>query len=139
MIAKFSICFGKVNTAPFDVLIRRTPKLQTRQPDVPLASFARLAQVGGRPAKGPLEAAPELVAEIISDRGTQRILADKITDYVSFGVDECWVVRPDDGTVEVLALTQGGAGAVAAYTEGQAVASVVFPGLAIAVAEVLAA
>ncbi len=46
---------GKANVAPFDVLIRRVPKLQTRQPDVLFISHARLAQVGGRPVKGPLE------------------------------------------------------------------------------------
>ena len=129
---------GKVNTAPFDVLIRRSPKLQTRQPDVLLVSFVRLARVGGRPAKGPLEAAPELVVEIISDSETQRILDDKLTDYIHIGVDECWVVRPDDGTMEVLALTPGGTRSVATYGDGQAVASVVFPGLVVPVADVFA-
>ncbi len=130
---------GKVNTAPFDVLIRRTPKLQTRQPDVLFVSFARLARVGGRPAKGPLEAAPELVVEIISDSETQRILGDKLADYIAIGVDECWVVRPDARTVEVLALMPGGTRSVATYGEGQAVESVVFPGLVVPVAEVFAA
>lgn len=129
---------GKTNVAPFDVLIRRTPKLQTRQPDVLFVSSARLAQVGGRPVKGPLEAAPELVIEIISDSETQRILEDKIADYISIGVDECWVVRPDAGTVEVLALTPDGARSVAMVGEGQAVASGVFAGLAVAVADVFA-
>ncbi len=129
---------GKVNTAPFDVLIRRRPKLQTRQPDVLFISFARLAQVGGRPAKGPLEIAPELVIEIISDSETQRILEDKIEDYISIGVEECWVVRPEAGTLEVLALTPDGAQTVAAYEDGQVVASVVFPGLTVPVADIFA-
>jgi Uma2 family endonuclease len=129
---------GKVNTAPFDVLIRRVPKLQTRQPDVLMVSFARLARVGGRPAKGPLEVAPELVVEIISDSETHRISEDKLTDYIAIGVEECWVVRPDAGTVEVLALTPDGARSVATYREGQAVASRVFSGLAVAVADVFA-
>ena len=129
---------GKVNTAPFDVLIRRTPKLQTRQPDVLFVSFARLARVGGRPAKGALEVAPELVVEIISDSETQRILKDKLADYIHIGVDECWVVRPDDGTVEVLALTPSGARSIATYGNGQAVASVVFPGLSVAIVDVFA-
>ncbi len=130
---------GKVNIAPFDVLIRRFPKMQVRQPDVLFISAARLAQVGGRPAKGPLEAAPELVVEIISDSETQRILGDKIADYISLGVDECWVVRPGDGTVEVLALTPGGAQSVAVYGQDEEVQSVVFAGLAVSVADVLAA
>lgn len=129
---------GKVNIAPFDVLIRRFPKMQVRQPDVLFISFARLAQVGGRPAKGPLEAAPELVVEIISDSETQRILGDKLADYISIGVDECWVVRPDMGTVEVLTLTPGGALSAALYGDGQTVQSVVFAGLAVSVADVFA-
>ncbi len=130
---------GKANIAPFDVLIRRTPKLQTRQPDVLFVSFARLAQVGGRPAKGPLAVAPELVVEIISDSETQRILGDKLVDYVSIGVSECWVVRPDMGTVEVLALTPEGARSVAVYGDGGKVQSEVFAGLTVSVADVLAA
>jgi len=130
---------GKVIFAPFDVLIRRFPKMQVRQPDVLMISFARLAQVGGRPAKGPLEIGPELVVEIISDSETQRILGDKLADYSSIGVDECWVVRPDAATVEVLALTPDGANSVAVYGEDEVVQSVVFAGLIVAVADVLAA
>lgn len=129
---------GKVNIAPFDVLIQRFPKMQVRQPDVLFISFARLAQVGGRPAKGPLEIGPELVVEVISDSETQRILGDKIADYVIIGVNECWVVRPDAGTVEVLTLTPGGAQSVAVYGEGQTVQSVVFAGLTVSVTDVLA-
>jgi Uma2 family endonuclease len=130
---------GKVNIAPFDVLIRRFPKMQVRQPDVLFVSFDRLAQIGGRPVKGPLAVAPELVVEIISDSETQRILGDKLADYVSIGVDECWVVRLDAGTVEVLALTPGGAKSVASYGDGEEVQSVVFAGLSVSVADVLAA
>ncbi len=129
---------GKALFAPFDVLIRRFPKMQVRQPDVLFISAARLAQAGGRPAKGPLEAAPELVVEIISDSETQRILGDKIADYVTIGVCECWVVRPEGGTVEVLALSPSGTASAAVYGQGQTVASRVFPGLLVSVADVFA-
>ncbi len=130
---------GKANAAPFDVLIRRVPKLGTRQPDVFFISLARLARVGGRPARGPLEVAPELVVEVISDSETQCILGDKIADYVEIGVDECWVVRPEDRTVEVLALSPEGARSVRVYGDGEAVASVVFAALSVPVADVFAA
>ena len=130
---------GKVNVAPFDVLIRRAPKLQTRQPDVLFISFARLSQAGGRPAKGPLAIAPELVVEIISDSETQRILEEKLADYCEIGVDECWVVRPDARTVEVLALSAEGTRSIAIYADTQQVASAVFTGLTVAVADVFAA
>ena len=129
---------GKANVAPFDVLIRRFPKLQTRQPDVLFVSFARLAQAGGRPAKGPLSVAPELVVEIISDSETQRILEEKLADYCEIGVEECWVVRPETRTVKVLALSASEVRSVVVYTEPQAVASVVFAGLSVAVADIFA-
>jgi len=125
-------------TAPFDVLIRRFPRLQTRQPDVLFVSHLRLAQGGGIPEVGPLEVAPELVVEIVSNSETQRILNDKIADYVDVGVDECWVVRPDDRTVEVLTLTADGARSVRVYGDGEAIVSVVFPTLSVPVADVLA-
>lgn len=130
---------GKANIAPFDVLIRRFPKLQTRQPDILFISHARLAQVGGRPAKGPLAIAPELVIEVISDTETERILGDKLEDYLEIGVDECWVVRPDTGTVEVLALSAEGARSEAVYVAGESVVSVALLGLTAAVTDVFAA
>lgn len=133
-----SSAIGKVVFAPFDVLIRRLPKMQVRQPDLLFISNARLAQVGGRPAKGPLEAAPEIVVEIVSDSETQRILGDEIADYVEIGVSECWVVRPDAETVEVLTLAGGGASSAAVYGPGEMVQSVAFAGLAVSVADVLA-
>lgn len=129
---------GVIVSAPFDVLIRRFPKLQTRQPDVLFASHKRIAEAGGIPEVGPLEAAPELVIEIISDSETQRRLNEKLTDYIHIGVDECWVVRHDGQTVEVLALSRDGISSIAIYTMGQAVTSVVFPGLVVPVEEVFA-
>ncbi len=126
-------------SAPYDVLIRRLPRIQTRQPDVLFVSFRRLAQTGsGSEEMGPLEVAPELVVEVISSSETQRILGDKITDYITIGVEECWVVRPGDGTVEVLALTPGGAQSVAVYGQGEEVRSAVFAGLGVSVADVFA-
>ncbi len=128
---------GYVVPSAFDLLIQRSP-LQIRQPDLLFISGVRLTQGGGPPKVGPLEIGPELVVEIVWGSEMQRILGDKIADYISIGVGECWVVRPDDRTVEVLALTPGGARSVATFTDGQVVASGVFAGLAVAVAEAFA-
>jgi len=98
----------------------------------------RVVDGGGIPVKGPFNAAPELVVEIISDSETQRILGAKIADYVEVGVNECWVVRPDDETVEVLTLTPNGAGSAASYGLGETVQSVVFAGLTVSVADIFA-
>lgn len=121
--------------SPFDILIRREP-LQIRQPDLLFISHARLMAGGGPPKIGPLEVAPELVVEIISDSETQRILEEKLADYCIIGVSECWVVRPEERTVEALRLTPGGAQSVRIYDETQAAASVVFPDLSIPVADI---
>lgn len=101
-------------------------------------SNVRVVDGGGIPVKGPFNAAPELVVEIISDSETQRILGAKIADYVEVGVNECWVVRPDDETVEVLTLTPNGAGSAASYGLGETVQSVVFAGLTVSVADIFA-
>lgn len=129
---------GKALYSPFDVLIRHVPRLQTRQPDILLISHTRLTQAGGRPRVGPLEAAPELVVEIISDSETQHILNDKLTDYISIGVDECWVVRPESRTIEILRLTPNGPQTVAIYDDTQTVTSVILPTLTVPVADVFA-
>jgi Uma2 family endonuclease len=127
-------------SAPYDVLIRRLPRIQTRQPDVLFVSFGRLAQTGsGSEEVGPLEVAPELVVEVVSSSETQRILGDKIADYITIGVDECWVVRPDAETVEVLTLTPVGASSAAVYGQGEVVQSAVFAGLKVSVADIFAA
>lgn len=129
---------GKVRYAPFDVLIRRVPRLQTRQFDILLISHTRLAQSGGAPQIGPLPVAPELVIEILSDSETQRILNDKLADYIAIGVDECWVVRPEARAIEVLRLTPNGSQTVRIYDDTQAATSAVFPTLSVPVVDVFA-
>ena len=128
---------GHIVPSPFDIFIRREP-LQIRQPDLLLISHARLMAGGGPPKIGPLEIAPELVVEIISDSETQRILGDKIADYISIGVDECWVVRPEERTVEVLRLMPNGPQSVGVFGEMGTFVSVVFPALSVAALDIFA-
>ena len=130
---------GRTVIAPFDVLIRRTPKLQTRQPDLLFVSHERVQTGGGIPDVGPLPFAPELLVEIVSNSETQRILTDKIVDYTAIGVSEVWVIRPDARTVEVLILTPNGPQSVAVYAEPDAALSVTFPTLSVPLAGIFAA
>ncbi len=120
--------------SPFDLLIRREP-LQIRQPDLLLISDERLMQNGGPPKIGPLEVGPERVVEIVLEDAEQ-LLRDKVTDYQAMKVDECWVVRPRAGTVEVLILTRGKVRSFAIYGEGEIFHSLIFKGLSVPVAEV---
>lgn len=124
---------GRVLVAPCDVLVRVAP-LHTRQPDLLFISSERFS---GRDLAdpAPLQPAPELVMEISpSDRRT--VLDDKINDYCSVGVRECWVLSPEAATVEVLRLTNERAERVAIHGRGDTVRSITFDDLAIAVADI---
>ena len=121
--------------APSDILIRRTPRLRTRQPDVYFMRPTTAALSQGYPDLGAVTVAPELVVEIISNSETARILKGKLTDYCEIGVSEAWVVRPDAQTVEVMQLTPDGPVSVATYSAGQNVQSLTFPDLTPAVAD----
>jgi Uma2 family endonuclease len=130
---------GLALSAPFDILIRRQPRLQTRQPDVLFITHATLARGGGIPAKGPLEVGPELVVEIISDSERESLFAAKVADYTAIGVQECWRVVPEARSVEVLRLAPTGPVSVATYDESQSLHSVTFPVLTVSVADIFQA
>lgn len=133
------LCNGVVVFAPCDILIRRFPRLQTRQPDVLFTSNEQLARGRGVPERGPLLIGPELVVEIISDSETEQSVNDKISDYIFIGVRELWKVFPASRTVEVVRLTQDGAESVATYDETQSAASITFDGLTVSIAAIFAA
>lgn len=130
-------CHSSRSVSSFDVLICRAP-LQIRQPDILLISQDRLTLSGGPPKIGPLEIGPELVVEIVMDGHSEQTLRDKIADYRAVGVNECWAVRPDVGTVEVLTLTRGKTRSFATYGEREIFPSLIFPGLGVPIADVFA-
>ena len=129
---------GVALAAPSDILIRRFPRLNTRQPDVFFISHEQLERGGGIPERGPLMVAPELVVEIISDSETEKSINAKIRDYIKIGVRELWKVFPASQTVEVVALSQDGAVTVATYGAGQSAVSLTFEGLSVSVAAIFA-
>ncbi len=125
---------GLTFAAPCDVQITLFP-LRTRQPDVMFVSNGRL---GDRPlsAPPPLDAVPELVVEVISDSDRERVLNAKIADFYAIGVDECWLVRPEDKTVAVLQASEDGWEQKALYGETETVTSLILPNLTVAVADI---
>lgn len=126
---------GYVMMAPLDVLIRKNP-LRTRQPDLFYITRENLERSGGIPQKGPVTAAPEVVIEILSTSEYARRFNAKLNDYISIGVRECWVVRPEPQTVEVLRLTSSGAESAAVYDRTEAVHSEALPDLAVPVSDI---
>jgi Uma2 family endonuclease len=118
----------KAILAPSDILIRRYP-LRVREPDVYLISTERLAQSPPDTDPAPLEVAPELVVEVLSPSETRRAIMEKMEDYRSVGVLECWLVHPEEGTLEVLRLDEAGTHFAGIYGGAERVVSLAFPGL----------
>jgi Uma2 family endonuclease len=130
---------GLVIQAPADVVIRKVPKLQTRQPDVLYFSDAR---AGFRCREDPdrlqaSEIAPDLVLEIRSPSETPGRWAKKLADYASIQVREVWRAERKTRTIEVLVLRGDLFEPAGRFVPGDAVRSVLLPGLDLPVAAVL--
>ncbi len=131
-------CNGIVIAAPFDVLIRRTPRLQVRQPDVLFITNDRVEQSGGIMMEGPLTTAPQLIIEVLSPSETRRTVQDKIEDFRSIGLEEAWLVSSQAETVQILRLTSDGVETIGIHVNGQTLQSRVFPDLSVDLADVFA-
>lgn len=115
----------------FDVLISWEP-FCTRQPNVMLVRESRMqSHKDGEP----LSVAPDLVVEILSSIDRELALENKMRDYAAINVQECWVVRPESGTVDVLRAGVNGWEKMASCSE--TVQSTFLPQLSIAVADIL--
>jgi Uma2 family endonuclease len=88
---------GKMYAAPIDV--RLTPDT-VLSPDIIFIFRDRLHIVGPRT----VDAAPDLVVEILSPRTRQRDLRVKRDLYARFGVQEYWIADPDARSLSILTL-----------------------------------
>jgi Uma2 family endonuclease len=128
---------GLAITAPYDILIQREP-LRTRQPDIlvvnaELTGIARPSDLVGRRF---LESPPLLVVEVISPGNTRREIEEKLVDYRSIGVPECWLVNFPSRSVEVLRLTAEAATIIATFGMGDTLRSDVLPGFTLPIADI---
>ena len=121
---------GIVLDAPID--IRFTPE-NVLIPDIIFIAQDRLHIIGPKT----IDAAPDLVVEILSPGTRRRDLEIKRALYARFGVQEYWIVDPDARTLSVLALASDKFEPVPAG-EGGAIASRVLPGLTLALNDVFA-
>ena len=130
---------GVVLFAPLDIVIRQTP-LRTRQPDVLFLSAVHSGIVGRDQLQGLplLPHAPDLVVEILSPSNARRDLRKKIEDYRIIGVRECWVVRLEAQTVEVLRLSATTEETVDIFSMGMTVRSEVLDEYTVAVEDIFA-
>ena len=128
---------GIVVPAPYDVLIRREP-LRVRQPDVmvvnaELTGINRPADLVGRAF---LELPPLLVVEILSPSNTRRDVEEKLEEYRSIGVPECWLVNFPARTVEVLRLSRDEVVVLGVYGMGDVLQSEALPGFELPIADI---
>lgn len=72
---------------------------RVRKPDV---LFIRRERLPGRPPRGWLTIAPDLVAEVVSPNDTVEKLERKLREYKEAGIPLIWVIYPDAGTADVL-------------------------------------
>jgi Uma2 family endonuclease len=90
-----------IPTGSFGLVIRKNP-LTCREPDLAVFEEATV-----RVEDGYFQSAPQLVIEVISPSENRKRKEEKIRDYESIGVPECWLLGPDSRTVEVLVLENG--------------------------------
>jgi Uma2 family endonuclease len=91
---------GRVTGGEVGIYIRRRPD-RIRAADIAYISAKRSA----RPVKGFLEVAPELVVEIMSPEDRWQDIRDKLADYFSIGVEQVWIVEPQNRKVLIFSST----------------------------------
>jgi Uma2 family endonuclease len=128
---------GLAITAPYDILIQREP-LRTRQPDILVVNAALTgvtspADLVGQPF---LELPPLLVVEVVSPGNTRREIDERLADYRSIGVPECWLVNFPAKSVEVLRLTAEAATTTAIFGMGDTLSCEVLPGFMLPIADI---
>ena len=128
---------GLVFHSPVDVLISREP-LRVRQPDLlvvnaELTGITRPADLVGLPF---LEHPPMLVVEVLSPSNTPRDIEQRLADYRSIGVPECWLSSFPSRTIRVVRLTPEAADNITTYGMGDTLRSEVLPGFELAVDDV---
>jgi Uma2 family endonuclease len=120
-LSPLSSGWGKVYLAPFDVIITRRP-LRTRQPDLFLVGQERLHIV-----KDQVEEGPDVVLEILSPSNRRKQVLEKLADYASINVRECWMADTEKRTLQIWRNENGLFKPQAIYRIGQKVRSKVFP------------
>jgi len=85
---------GKVYIAPVDILLEEHTIVQ---PDILFIRQERLGIVGEKK----VDAAPDLVIEVLSPSTFYKDLRKKMGAYSQYGVQEYWIVDPERQTIEV--------------------------------------
>ena len=115
---------GRVYVAPFDVVLS---DVDVVQPDLLFVSKGREHIITPANVRG----APDLVIEIRSPSTSSRDWTIKRGLYARYGVNEYWVVDPDERKIWVLLLGDDGFDEVGSYGIGDVLTSPTLEGLTI--------
>jgi len=85
---------GEVYVSPFDVVFSL---FDVVEPDIIYVSKARAALVTEKNVQG----APDLVVEVLSETTARTDRTVKLKLYARYGVEECWVIDPEEGAAEI--------------------------------------
>jgi Uma2 family endonuclease len=122
---------GRVYHAPFDVYL---DEHNVFQPDIVFVSNARLSILTDAGAEG----APDLVVEILSPKTAKLDRISKHRVYVRSGVQELWIIDPEQKRIEIYLLSKDAATPAAVYGEEDEFESAFFPGLRLNAAKIFA-
>src|SRR5437667_11623922 len=122
---------GEVYVAPFDVIL--DPRT-TVVPDLVFVVRDRLAIVAERG----VEAAPDLLVEVLSLGTARRDRVRKLNAFARYGRRHCWLVDPEAKTLEAFELVEGAYRLAAAVGDDDELRPGVFPGLAISLPDLWA-
>lgn len=107
---------GFIYDAPLDVVFSEE---DVAQPDIFFISKER----SGIITKDNIQGAPDLIVEILSPTTAERDRSYKRTLYARHGVQEYWIVDPENKSIEVMALQEKGFETVQIYKVGQSLNS----------------
>jgi len=114
---------GEIFYAPYDVHMGEN----VVQPDILFVSKEHSYVIVKEEIKG----APDLVIEILSPATAERDRTIKRTLYARYGVQEYWIVDPEEKTVEVLTLKKEGYETFGIYKMQDTLTSPLLSGLSI--------
>ena len=83
-----------------------------------------------------MEMPPDLVVEVLSPSNTRRDIEDKLADYGTIGVRECWLVSPEAETIEVLLLSSERAATEAIFGVDSSLSSQALSGFSLDIREI---
>jgi Uma2 family endonuclease len=122
---------GAIRHAPIDVILSSDTVVQ---PDIVFVAREHFSLVTERAIEGP----PDLVVEILSPKTRRLDRIAKMRVYAHFGVRECWLVDPEEQSLETFTLSNGAYVLARVACGKETVRSDLFPELTIALEEIFA-